>query len=284
MYSKFAAALFPALLAALSLTSVRSLCASDIYSTASHPFSSALTVDVYLGDPNGPSSAFVTSIGPAGINGTVDAEVVLDGSGDGTIEVFSTSLVMGDVAGTIDFGTFGTIDYSLLGLRFDVTTPTSPVNANQFSIPFDEDVVLAIDSGDLLLFNPTGLIADLEGDEFPISRNFDFNPLIANLDFVSGSPTFDGLTDLGPGLAVDAAEIQLDVPSVATIILDLPNPPLEFWVDIHGEINVAVPEPSSVSLVLIGVFVLGVGAAKRCQFRSNANSRANAAPAKHAAL
>jgi len=54
-----------------------------VFSTAAHPLSSSAAIDLYLGDPND-GGAFVATVGPVNVEGTMDIVGALDGSGDGS--------------------------------------------------------------------------------------------------------------------------------------------------------------------------------------------------------
>jgi len=239
-----------ALLAMLLASLPRSSAIGAELSTAAHPLQSTLTLEFFLGDPTvDPNALKLATVGPGSLSGTVTVNTILDGAGDGSLEFVATNLVLGDLVGTIDLDLVGTVDYEILGLGINFANPPQPVTGNAFDFPYSNQTMLTVNQGTFLLDNPTGLIDVFLGPFVPFVVDFAATPFTANPNFVFGLP-FEGTVDDGPGLFTPLAEINFDIPAVTTPLLLGVEP--DIFLQLTGEIHVAVPEPSSWALFSIG--------------------------------
>ena len=221
------------------------------FSTAAHPLSSSLLFDIYLGDPSeDPLLDPLGSVGPNNATGTAEIQLTLDGSLNGTMRYQGSALEIESSAGTFDLGGFGTVDYSLQGVTLTFYTDPIDVVAGDYAAPFADNVGLIFYSGTILIDNATGPLGDIVGSGTLFERHYDVEPILAYWP-VTTSTGFMGTVDAGPGGFVDAAEASLIIPGVTFPIIDVPNVgPISLG--LSGEIYLAVPEPSSLSLAALG--------------------------------
>lgn len=240
------------LFAALVVTgAVSAPATAATFYTSAHPLSSSLLIDVYLGDPSqDPSLEPLGSVGPGELTGTAEVLTTLDGSKNGTMRYQGSALEIESAAGVFDLGEFGTVDYSLQGVTLTFFTNPIDVVAGDYAAPFDANVTLIFYSGTILIDNATGPLGDLVGNGTLFERNYDVEPIIAYWPTTT-STGFLGYVDDGPGGLVEVAEASLIIPGVTFPIIDVPNlGPIS--IGLSGEVYVAAPEPSSLSLAALG--------------------------------
>lgn len=239
-----------------------------VLSTKYHPIPSYLTLDFFIGDQDDPFAVPLgASIGPLAISGTMTASIQLDGAGSGTLELLGTNLVFQSATGMLDFGAQGSLNYGLHQVGFDFVVEPKSVTNHAFSFPFDATTTLTLNQGVMEWFDPTGVLDTEESSPyFPWVDDYDANPLTA-LPGLNVVEPLTGQVDSGLGLASPNAEIQLTVASFATPLVPLGDG-MSLWLRYRGQINSAVPEPSS-GLLAIGAIIIGAVASQTRRRRRN---------------
>lgn len=227
------------------------------FSTASHPLDSSLLFDVYLGDPSeDPGLSPLGTVGPASLEGTAEIDLNLDVAGDGTVQFQGSSLEFESLSGTFDLGLIGTIDYDFQSVKLTFSTTPIAVSSGGYAAPFNDDVNLTFFSGTLVIGNATGTLADLVGTGPLFVRDYDVEPITAYWPTTT-SDGFSGAVDAGTGGFVPAAEASLIIPGVTFPVIDVPNfGPISLG--LSGEVFLAVPEPSTLTLGALGFVGLTV--------------------------
>lgn len=224
------------------------------YFTSAHPVQSSLTLEFFFGDPTvDPEAVKLATVGPGELTGTVTANTILDGAGDGSLEFVGANLVLEDLVGTIDIELIGSVEYQVLGLGIDFVNPPEAVSGNAFQFPYSNQTMLTVNQGDFVLDNPTGIIELLLGPFVPFEIDFSVTPFAANPNFVFGLP-FEGTVDAGPGLLTPLPEINFEIPAVTTPLLLGIEP--DVFLQFSGEVHIAVPEPKSWSMFAVGAPIL----------------------------
>lgn len=253
-------ALFTSLVLAFAPTAA----SAAIYSTVGADPSSILIEIVVYDDENDTYLTFeYGSIGPAAITGTVDADVSVDGLGNGTLTYNSAALSMADVTGFIDVGPFDDGDgpYSLL--TFDLATSdvgitlssdAIPVSSNLYNLDTDPPGAFSfvLNQGQLVLSNLGGAFGGLLDD--PTIVDLTADPLSVDLADLAGfnlngTATANGITFVIPAAYIDVGE-SAGIPGL-------------LFARLSGQINVVVPEPSSVALLGLGLVGLGYAGFRR---------------------
>lgn len=219
------------------------------YSTELHPVASAISIEVILGDINN-GGVVAAAIENIPLHGTVNASHLLNENNTGILQFDSSDLVMENISDYfVDLGLLGGFTLDLNDARINLQTGIIPVTNSEFLMDDAESMVVAIDDGDVLLQNPTGLIASLYGDDFFLLNDFGASPVAADLDDILGLGV-GGTIDQGAGYFTKRGEINLEIPEVSFLLeteLDL-----DVYVRISGSVHVAVPEPSTWCLGLLG--------------------------------
>lgn len=248
------------------LTAVSPISAAT-FSTSAHPLESSLLFDVYLGDPSeNPGLPPLGAVGPAALNGTAEIDLNLDVAGDGTVQFQGSSLEFESFSGTFDLDALGTIDYDFQAVTLTFSTMPIAVSNGDYAAPFNDDVNLTFFSGTLVIGNATGTLADLVGTGPLFVRDYDVEPITAFWPTTT-SDGFSGTVDSGTGGFVPAAEASLIIPGVTFPVIDVPDfGPISLG--LSGEVFLAVPEPSSLSLAALGLAGLSV-----CGWRKHVRTR-----------
>lgn len=221
------------------------------FSTSAHPLDSFLQIDVLVGDLNvDPIPALLGTIGPGELTGTAEIDVALDGQSDGTLQYQGSALEIESFAGTFDLGPLGSVDYTFQGVTLTFDTLPIPVSAGSYSGVFDDDVNLTFFSGDILIDNAMGPLAGLVGTGTLFQRNYDIQPITAEWNNTANLG-FSGVVDDGIGGLTPAAEASLLIPGVGFPIINIPTVG-QLFLNLSGEVYVAVPEPSTLSLAALG--------------------------------
>lgn len=225
------------------------------YSTELHPLASSISVEVIVGDIN--DDGFVAAaIENIPLHGTVNASHILTEDNTGILQFDSSDLVMENISDYfVDLGILGGFTLDLTDARINLQTGIIPVTNSEFLMDDAEFLQVAIDDGEVLLDDPTGFIASLYGDDFFLSNDFGISPVSADLNNILGLGV-GGAIDQGTGYFTERGEINLDIPEISFLLdteLDL-----DVYVRLSGAVHVAVPEPSTWCLGLLGAagFVL----------------------------
>lgn len=244
----------------LCLAMVAGTARAATYTTASHAIGSHLSLEVWLGAP-GPNGQLLATIGPLAVTGSVEANLNLDGSGHGTIEFLGSSLVMESaIDQLLDLQGLGSMKGSVVEVGVNVTSQPLPVNANQFTL--DNQALISIDQGQLLLYEPTGLLAALLGADREYRRDFAARP-----EPLDGRSGLQGTADIGSTLLDPSGEVNVNVDTYTFLVAS----PVEITARFVGEFHLAVPEPGAATLaasalpVLLGVMWLDRRRRRRCR-------------------
>lgn len=225
---------------------------------------SEIALEIYLGDPNAGGTQLVT-VGPTGVQGTVNARLSLDDSGTGYLIVDGADLTLADLVDVpVDLGPLGSVDANLFGVHLEFSFRV-PVVENVFSLDDAELFRLAIDGGSGLIDNPVGVIATLLGGDRP--RDFDYYPVHAHLADILGLG-LNGTTDDGAGGFDPGAEVNIDFTGL-TIPLFFLDDGFSFYARVVGNVNVAVPEANS---LLLSALAITVGS--NCLYRRRRDHKA----------
>lgn len=220
-----------------------------------------------VGDLNvDPIPALLGTIGPGDLTGTVEIDVAIDAQSDGTMQYQSSALEIESFAGTFDLGPLGSVDYTFQGVTLTFETLPIPVAAGSYSAPFDDDVDLTFFSGTILIDNAMGPLAGLVGTGTLFERAYDIQPVTAEWNNTANLG-FSGIVDNGIGGFTPAAEASLLIPGVGFPIINIPSVG-QLFLNLSGEVYVAVPEPSSLSLAALGLAGLSV-----CGWRKQVRTR-----------
>ncbi|MEQ9379720.1 MAG: hypothetical protein RJP95_02570 [Pirellulales bacterium] len=237
----------------------------SVFSTATHPLQSNLSVDLYLGDPNN-GGTYAATAGPINIEGTMDIVGALDGSGDGSLAITNASLGASGISDLlVDFGQLGTVLLDVNLVEIYIANQTTNVTANSFDIATSPYYVAGLTEADIELHSPEGglqaLLAGLVPLDFELEDVYYGGPD----DFVD--PVFVGTYDEGSGLFTGRPELNLTFDNAAFPLFDVDGLG-DIYAVINGEIHVAfVPEPSSWLLGCLAVFGF-VALCRRNRFRN----------------
>lgn len=239
--------ILPLAVALLSMSSAN-VARGQVFTTAAHNLSSQVTIEIFLGDPNGEDESFLlATLGPIAVNGSANVSQSLDVNYDGSLSLNGSNLLLDNYGPvTLDLDILGTIDVSLTGVVLDANLQDIAVLGTVFSIDTASGGSLALNSGLIVLDNPTGF---LEG-ALPGGTTLDLSaePQEVDLADLLGLD-IGGTTDNDGGLLDPNAEVNLYIPGVVLEILE----GLVFG-RLSGEIHVAyVPEPSTYALLGMGL-------------------------------
>jgi len=225
------------------------------FSTSAHPLSSSLLIDVFIGDlASNPGLPPIGSIGPGELTGTAEIDIDIDALGNGTVQFLGSQLQFENLIGTFDLGVLGTVDYALEGVTFSWSTVPIGVVAGDYASPFDDVVTLTFFAGTFLIDNATGPLADLVGTGTLSERDYAANPHTAFWG-TTANQGFFGTVDTGAGGLVEAAAASVVIPGVSFPIINVPNlGPISLG--LSGGIHIAVPEPSTFSMLAIAAIGL----------------------------
>ncbi|MBX7166105.1 MAG: PEP-CTERM sorting domain-containing protein [Pirellulales bacterium] len=219
----------------------------QVFTTEAHPQASSITLDIYLGNPT-TDGVLLASAGPFPVHGTAKVVGSVDGSGDGTVALAEGIAHVDDVNNAL-------LDLGVLGsLRIDVSNTTMFLNSravdvlgNQYDIT-QNYYTAGLLSGSFNVHSPTGAVAALLPGTFPVVLDVPSFYLGGPDDF--DGATFDGTFDEGAGLLAPGAEFNLNVDRAGLPLIYLPGLGDLYAVprsDLHFA---AVPEPSSLVLML----------------------------------
>lgn len=217
--------------------------------TAEHPVASNLSLQILI-----PQLSVSSTLGPVAVSGSGNITTDLDLADSGTLQINSSTLNLSNFGpSTLNLGSFGTLDASLSSVGVSIVGGPVAVTTNNFSINSGTPGSLAINSGSVVLNNPTGLLAIfLPGGT---SINFSTNPV--NIPFSSlGSGTISGTTDDDVGL-LDNNGAEVNIPLDATVeVTNLAGIPI--FARLFGNVNLgssvtAIPEASTMVLLSIAM-------------------------------
>ncbi len=218
------------------------------YQTSLHPEESQLTVELFLGHPD-EGGAQIAAFNNVPVEGTVQATAMLDGTDSGLIQIHGTELKLDSITDFIvGLGPLGEITLDFTDATLDIRTDPIEVLNSVFTLDDTEFVNIALVDGLGVLRDPTEPLASLF-DEFPYSADLLLDPVAFGADKIIGQGV-GGTTDLGAGLFTDRRELNIDIPPVPFRVIG--DDGFEVWARLSGNIHVAVPEPSSITLAVLG--------------------------------
>lgn len=165
---------------------------------------SDLTIEFWFGPPGGGSSTLLQTIGPLEVTGGMVATVSVDGSGDGTLTIDSSDLVVEDTFdNTVTIGFLGSVDVDLEEVLIDIVSSAISVTGNEWNLDLDppSSFDLGLVDGVITLHDVTGFL--------PID-----DPTILDLET---DPFSVGLTDISGydiGGTASEEEITIDIPAI----------------------------------------------------------------------
>lgn len=240
--------ILPLAVALLSMSSA-SVVHGQVFTTAAHNLPSSVTIEIWLGNPdeNPEESLLLATLGPIGVNGSVNVSQSLDVNYDGTLSLNGSALTLDNFGPTtLDLDPLGTIDVSLSAVNLNADLQGMAVIGTAFSIDSASSGSLSLNNGLLILDNPTGGLAFLlpGGSTLDLSTDPQEVELAGLLGLGIG-----GTTDNDGGLLDPKAEVNLYIPGVMIEVLEA-----LIWARLSGEIHVAyVPEPSTYALLGMGL-------------------------------
>lgn len=241
--------ILPLAVALLSMSDAH-VARGQVFTTAAHNLSSQITIEVFLGDPRSEDPEeylLLATLGPIAVNGSVNVSQSLDVNYDGSLSLNGSNLVLAPYGPvTLDLDILGTLDVSLSDVVLDANLQDIAVAGTVFSIDTASGGSLALNSGLIVLDNPTGFLAGA----LPGGTSIDLTaePQEVDLADLLGLD-IGGTTDNDGGLLDPKAEVNLIIPGVVLELLE----GLVFG-RLSGEIHVAyVPEPSTYALLGMGL-------------------------------
>lgn len=221
-----------------------------VFSTAAHPLASTIAVDLYLGDPNN-GGGLAGVLEPIEIEGTVDLVATIDGSGNGTLAITSSSMIAAGVNDVLaNFGILGTALTDVESLEIYLANQIVPVTGNAVDIVQSSYYSVGLTEAFLSVHSPTGPLEGLVENIVPIEVDRDELFYAGPGDFVD--PVFSGTFDEGSGLFTPRPELNLIYDDVALFLINIPGLG-DLWGVMRGEVHVAyVPEPSGWILGVMG--------------------------------
>ncbi len=233
------------------------------YSLDNHPLASGLELSLYLGNPaDNPGTPPLGTIGPGALTGSVEIDLDLDASGNGTLQFLGSQLLFEDLSGTFDLGALGTLDYAAENIAMNWESVPIDVVAGEYSAPFVDNVVLTFFAGSVLLDNATGALADVVGTGDLFFQDYSVDPHIAY--WGDTDREFFGMADSGPGGLTNASEASLII-SDTTFFFRRFDDIGDFYIGFDAAVYVATPEPSSMVLASVGFVGLFVFALRHQQ-------------------
>lgn len=252
----------PVFFSLIAILTLASFAEAQTYSTQLHPTSSEVTLEMFLGDPNN-GGTVLAAFENVPLTGTVEAITLLDGTNTGTLQFQGATLALEDIVDIVvplDF--LGQVTLNFTGSNISIQSTAIPVVNGVYSVDDAAMFEVAVDGGVASLSEPMGVIDDVYGYLFPANIDFGADPVVTGLDNIAGFGV-GGTTDLGVGLFTDRGEINLDIPET---LFDLGD---DFGLELHlrlsGSVHVAVPEPSSALLAIVGAAGLAVVGYRRRQ-------------------
>lgn len=236
--------------------------APRVFTTAQHPLASSVSVDFYLGDPSN-GGELAGRVGPINIEGTMDIVGALDGSGDGTLAITSSSVkAVNALNQTADFGFLGTAQLDLDILDIYMSNQPTAVQGKGFDLAASPYYLAGIAEGELSVHSPSGALEVLLENVVPIETELPKSYFGGPEDYEDAQ--FIGTFDEGLGLFTDDPEVNLIYDDIALYLLEIDGLG-ELWGVINGEIHVAyVPEPSAFALGMIAlVGLIGIAGRRR---------------------
>jgi hypothetical protein len=222
--------------------------------TGQHPLPSSLSLQILI-----PDAGVAATIGPVGVSGSGNVTTNLDAGNSGTVQINGSTLNLANFGPqTITLGAFGGADASLSNVAVNIVAGPVPVSGRNFSLNSSSPGSITVNSGSVILSNPTGLL----GAFLPGGTSIDFSANPVSLPFSSlGAGTINGTTDDDTsGLDPNGAEVN--IPLDATIqVTSLGSLPV--FARIFGNVNLgssvtAIPEAGSMVLLgLAGVAAFG---------------------------
>lgn len=230
------------------------------YSTELHPMSSAISIAMFLGDPDD-GGALLAQIEDVPLHGTLMAIPILDQTNSGELLFQGGTLALDDITDyVIDLGTFGGLTLDLIQTNIDFQSTSIPVSNTVYSVDDADFFEVSVNGGVAMLRDPVGTVDDVFGSFFPVSFDFGSSPVSANLDNIMGFGV-GGTVDLGSGLFTERGEINLVIPDTTFGFGELEG--IDIYMQLSGSVHVAVPEPSSGVLALMGTICFGVVGIRR---------------------
>ena len=223
---------------------------------------SNLTLDVTLNGEEGPIT--VGTSGPLDVTGTSEITTGISangaggpwtaGPGNGSFSFDSASFSIADTSFLVDLGLGpgNEITATLAGVGLGITSTGIPVTGNLWDLdaPGGAPSALEMSLNQGLITLSGGLFTD------PVILDLNTDPVGVSLADILGF----GITG-----TADNNSVSLAIPNIAIDVgADLLGPGLLF-VNLSGEINVLVPEPSSIAM--LGLGVVGLIAVGRRRFR-----------------
>ncbi len=222
----------------------------------------AVGEDEETGDP---ISIILGQSGDMAVTGSAGVTVNLDGSGNGTLAFDSSSFSIADTAFTVDLSILFNpgnpspatdLTISLVGVGLSITSSDIPVVGGAWSLDGDTPsaFVLSLNQGQLLV---SGDLLDLLGEDNPLAIDLAAEPVSVSLEDLLGFGIGGSASDTAVGIGIPVVAID-----IGAMLLDSPG---ILFLNLAGEINVAVPEPTTYAM--LGMGIVGLVAAGRRRFR-----------------
>lgn len=237
--------------------------------TARHPLQSAVDVELFVGDPDN-GGIRVASFADVPVQGKADVQMTLDPSGEGVMKINYTDLRFDAPQRFFSLAGIGSFRAEIDDLRLRIESSFTPVESNEF-VAADGSPSFLIEAfeGEIRIENPTLTIKNWLGsiDPFTIGSGGGTNIILFEALGPVGLARTSGYLDVGPnGLDPNQAEFQLRLANVPIHLADFNG--LPFYLRLNGDVFLAVPEPSSMTLAAIGLMAtIGLVAQRRARRR-----------------
>lgn len=235
------------------------------YSSTNHVLPSTLNLTIGIG-PERAAPSQVTTLASLG-DLAIDVDLVFARDPIFQTLLFGRIDAENIVNRPVDLGSLGGVDVSVQGVSVGLYVERFSIfPGNQFNLsnglPFFVPPFLSVDGGQISLSNPTGLIGTLFAGEFPFSQNFDLTPINVPATQLFQLDLPGAFDDDGPSLFDPKPEFNFSIDPIA-IVIDEIAPQSNLYVVLSGSIYTAVPEATSMALLMSAFTAVGFVAALR---------------------